>query len=174
MKEKRLQIAIAVGLIMAAIALRLLPHPANFAPVTAVAIFGGAVLPRRLSVWVPLAVMIVSDAIIGFYNIMPITWACFALIALASSYWLRKPSFAKGFSLCIASSISFFAVTNFAVWLFGGIYSHTLSGLASCYTMALPFFRNTALSDLFYSGALIGAYWLALKATQKITKESAA
>lgn len=162
-KIASLNLAIALCLIALAVMLRLLPHPANFAPVAAVAIFGGAILPRRLAVWTPLAAMVVSDLVIGFYNIMPVIWACYGLIALASSYWLRKPSLKRGLSLTMASSLFFFAVSNLAVWVWGGMYAHTISGLAQCYTMALPFFRNTALSDLFFTGALFGSYYLAVQ-----------
>jgi len=163
-KKSNLNFTIAVGLILLAVSLRLLPHPANFAPVAAVAIFGGAVLPRRLAVWVPFVAMALSDLVIGFYNIMPVTWGCYVLIALASSYWLRKPGFLRGVSLTLSSSLFFFAVTNFAVWLWSSMYAHTWSGLAQCYTMALPFFRNTALSDLFYTATLFAVYVLATKA----------
>lgn len=161
MRKENYNLLIAVALIGMAVGLRLLPHPANFAPVAAIAIFGGAVLPRKLAIWVPLVAMIVSDAFIGFYDIMPITWGCYVLIALASSLWLRKPNLVRGAVLTVSSSVFFFAVTNFAVWLFGGMYSHTWHGLALCYTMALPFFRNTALSDAIYTGALFGLYALA-------------
>lgn len=156
MKEYRLQLAIALGLIAAAVGLRLLPHPANFAPMAAVAIFGGAVLPRRIAVWVPLGAMVVSDMFIGFYTMMPVTWACYVLIALASSHWLRRPSLAKGAALTLGSSLFFFAVTNLAVWVTSGMYAHTWNGFVRCYAMALPFFRNTAASDLVYTAALFG------------------
>ena len=167
MKDKNLQISIAVTLIFLGALMRLLPHPANFAPVAAIAIFGGAVLPRKLAIWIPLSVMVASDAIIGFYNIMPIIWSCYLLIAIASSYYMKKPSFLKGVGLTFSASIFFFVVTNFSVWMFGGMYSHTLSGLAYCFTMALPFFRNTALSDMFYTATLFSAYWLAIKVGRK-------
>jgi len=155
--------AVALSLIMLAVSLRLLPHAANFAPMTAVAIFAGSILPRKTALFVPLVAMMISDAIIGFYDMMPVTWACFALIVLASSIWLKQPSLAKGFALTISSSVFFFVVTNFAVWLTGGMYAHTLSGLAQCYTMALPFFRGTVASDLFYTTMLFGAFALALR-----------
>jgi len=157
---KRLQVGIALCLIVAAVALRLLPHPANFAPVAAVAIFGGAMLPRRIALWVPLAVMVASDMFIGFYTMMPVTWACYGLIALVSSHWLRKPGLAKGAALTLGSSLFFFVVTNFAVWATSGMYAHTWAGLAHCYVMAVPFFRNTAASDLVYTAALFGMAFL--------------
>jgi hypothetical protein len=171
-KTQLINSAIAVSLIVMAVTLRVLPHPANFAPVAAVAIFGGAILPRRLAIWTPVAAMMASDLIIGLHNLILVTWGCYALIALASSRWLKRPGFKKGLGLTMASSLFFFFATNFAVWIWGGMYEHTLSGLSQCFSMALPFFRNTALSDLIYTGALFGAYYLAVRLSSRtIAKE---
>lgn len=158
---------IAISLIAIGILLRLVPHPANFAPITAIALFGGAILPRRYGLWVPLTAMMLSDSIIGFHNLILVTWVCFGLIALASSYWLKNPSFKKGFSLTIGSSLFFFLVTNFAVWVKSGMYEHTWNGLVLCFQMALPFLRNTLSSDLIYTSALFGLYFLATKYSYK-------
>lgn len=173
-KKINLNLAIAFTLIALAVGLRLLPHPANFAPVGAIAIFGGAILPRKIGVWTPLLAMVVSDLVIGFYDTMPITWACFALIALASSYWLKKPTLLRGATLTMGSSLFFFTVTNFAVWVWSGMYSHSWNGLAQCYAMALPFFRNTAVSDLIYSASLFGIYVLVTQASTRLVKQPAA
>jgi hypothetical protein len=161
MKGKYLQLAVALVLIGGAVWLRLLPHPANFAPIAAIAIFGGAILPRRLGVWIPLAAMVVSDLFIGFYDIMPVTWACYAVVALVSGRWLRKPNIPKGVGLTLSASLFFFVVTNFAVWMTSGMYAHTWNGIVQCYAMALPFFRNTLLSDMFYTAILFGVFALA-------------
>lgn len=171
MIKNRLNILIASVLIGLAVTLRVLPHPANFAPVAAVAIFGGAILPRRFAVWTPVAAMIVSDLVIGLHNLILITWGCYALIALASSHWLRKPSFLRGLGLTISGSLFFFFVTNFAVWLWSGMYERTLAGLAQCFQMALPFFRGTFLGDLVYTGALFGIYVLVTAYSRRALKE---
>lgn len=159
-KERRYGLGIALSLTALAVGLRLLPHPANFAPVAAVAIFGGATLPRRLAVWLPVAVMVLSDAIIGFYDyrIMAIVWASYLGIAFASSSWLRGRGLKAGMLLTIAGSTCFFLMTNFAVWLWSGMYAHDMAGLMQCYAMALPFFRNTFVSDAFYTVMLFGVY----------------
>lgn len=161
MKASRFQLAIALCLITIGVSLRLLPHPANFAPVAAIAIFGGSVLPRRVAVWVPLGAMVVADMFIGFYDIIWVTWACYALIALASSRWLARPTLAKGVALTLSSSLFFFTATNFAVWLWSGMYAHTLSGLAQCFALALPFFRGTLAGDIVYTALFFGLYALA-------------
>jgi hypothetical protein len=80
---------------------------------------------------------------------------------------MAKPKLLKGIALTFSASLFFFVVTNFGVWLFSGMYAHTLSGLSYCYAMALPFFRNTALSDMFYTASLFAVYALALKVTNK-------
>lgn len=159
-KKSQLNLLIALCLIAIGVSLRLLPHPANFAPVAAIALFGGAILPRRLAVWIPLAAMVLSDAAIGFHNLIAVTWGCYVLIALASSHWLRNRGLARGAFLTVSSSVFFFVVTNFAVWLTSGMYEHTWAGLARCYSLALPFFRNTLLSDLIYTAALFGVFAL--------------
>jgi hypothetical protein len=156
--------AVALSLILLAVSLRVLPHPANFAPMGAVAIFAGAVLPRKTALWISLLAIVISDAIIGFYDMMPVTWVCFGLIALASSTWLKKPTFVKGVVVTVSSSLFFFIVTNFAVWVQSGMYAHTWRGIAECFTMALPFFRNTVASDLFYTAVLFGVFAFATHA----------
>lgn len=170
-KNQVINASIALALISLAVVLRILPHPANFAPVAAVAIFGGAILPRRLAIWTPVAAMVASDLIIGLHNLILVTWGCYALIALASSRWLKRPSFKKGMGLTLGSSLFFFFATNFAVWIWSGMYEHTFKGLSQCFAMALPFFRGTALSDLVYTGALFGAYYLAVRLSSRILSQ---
>lgn len=65
--------------------------------------------------------------------------------------------------MAVGSSVFFFVVTNFAVWLEGSLYPRTLVGLQQCFTLALPFFRNTLLSDLIYTASLFGLYAFACK-----------
>jgi len=161
------QLGVALSLIAAGVSLRLLPHPANFAPITAIAIFGGAVLPRRISVWVPLGAMMVSDLFIGFYDIIWVTWGCYLLIALAGSHWFRKPTLRTGAAITLSASLFFFAVTNLAVWIWSGMYAHTWHGFVQCYAMALPFFRGTVVSDILYTAALFGVYRLACSTVSK-------
>lgn len=165
---KKYQLGVGVALVLLAVCLRAAPHPANFAPVTAIALFGGAVLPRRLAILVPLLAMVISDTLIGWYALMPVTWGCYIVIALTSSKWLRGHIAARGISLTLGASLFFFIVTNFAVWVGGGLYPHTLAGLIQCYELAVPFFRNTALSDLIYTAGLFGLYALALKPATRL------
>ena len=167
-KTSKLNLAVAGALIIIGVSLRLLPHPANFAPITAIALFGGAVLPRRYGLWVPLAAMVVSDWFIGFHSLILVTWGCYLLIALAASRWMNN--LRNGVLLILGSSVFFFSVTNFAVWATSGMYARTWSGLIECYTLALPFFRNSLLSDVFYTAVLFGAFALATRLSHKVLK----
>jgi len=110
-----------------------------------------------------LMAMMLSDLVIGWHDLVFITWGSYALIALVGSHWLQKLSVRRIFALGVGSSVFFFIVTNFAVWITSGMYAHTLAGLQQCFVMALPFFRNTLLSDVLYSGILFGLYELATK-----------
>lgn len=152
---------IVITLIAFAVVSRLAPHPANVAPITAVALFGGAVLPRKLALTLPLFAMIISDYFIGFHPLIFFTWGSFVLIALLSSYRFRNITFSGVFSGSIGASLLFYVITNFGVWFEGRLYDRTLSGLLSSYYNALPFFRNTLLGDLVYTGLLFGAYVVA-------------
>lgn len=170
-KDKYYPVAIALCLIGAGVLVRILPHPANFAPITAISIFGGSVLPKKISIWVPLSAMMISDAVIGFYALMPLVWACYLLIALASSKWLRPATLVRGSVLTLSSSVFFYLVTNFGVWVTSGMYAHNWAGLISCYTLAIPFFRNTLLSDAIYTSALFGIYALAMYKRKEVARQ---
>ena len=150
-----------VGMIAAAAAWRLVPHPPNFTPVAAIALFGGACLHSRLaSLLVPLAALFVSDLVLGFYPHMAAVYAGFALTVMLG--WLlaarRTPVRIAGAAL--ASSVLFFVLTNLDIWAFTSHYPKTWAGLVECYTAALPFFRNSLLSDALFTTLLFGGLWL--------------
>lgn len=170
--NNKLDIAIALGLIGLAVLLRLLPHAANFAPIASVAIFAGAVLPRRYAILTPVTAMVLSDLVIGLHDLILVTWGCYALIALASSVWLQKRTFMRGAALTLGSSVFFFLITNFAVWAQGTMYPLTLAGLSQCFTLALPFFRATFTSDIFYTATLFGTYTLATNLGKRLYESS--
>jgi hypothetical protein len=142
---------------------RLLPHAWQFTPLAASALFAAAMFRTRiLSLAVPLIALAISDGIMGFYDwrVMSVVYAASVLPAAMALYVSPWRSVAVLLSLCLASSVSFFLTTNFAVWAFEGIYSHDLAGLTACYVAALPFFKNTVIGDLFWTCALFGGYQL--------------
>jgi hypothetical protein len=147
-----------------AIAARFLPHAGsfNFTPVAASLLFFGARMPRKQA-WIPVALFATSDILIShFVYGYPlsasdlVTWAWYAAIVLLGSLLASNASPLRVVSASLLASVSFFAVSNFAVWAVWNMYPKTLAGLAECYTMAVPFFRNTAASDLLFSGAVFG------------------
>lgn len=152
-------------LILLAIAGRFFPHPANATPIAAVAIFSGLYLRRRLGIIVPLAAMLLSDAVIGFYSapVMLSVYGSFALVGLMG-LWARthKNVFAIG-AVTIFSSALFFLITNFAVWQFGAMYPHTGAGLMESYAAGLPFWRNMLAGDVVYTFLLVGCYELVMR-----------
>ena len=155
-------------IIFMAASLRLIPHAPNFAPIAAMALFGGAYLNRSYALLVPIVALFVSDLFIGFYSpvVMISVYGSFVLVGLIG-LWLRSRKSPRNVVFtAVGSSILFFLVTNLAVWL-GGWYPRNLAGLAECYTLALPFFRNTILGDLFYTGVFFGGYELVLRLVRK-------
>jgi hypothetical protein len=157
-------------LIVFGVVLRLVPHPANVSPLSALALFGGVYLPRRYSIFLPLVALFISDMVLGFYATMGFVYGSFVLISLLG-WWLKKhttiPFLVMG---SLLSSVLFFVITNFGVWLVGDMYTKTWEGLLNCYVLAIPFFRNTVGGDLFFVGLLFGGYGLLLQGGYKASK----
>jgi len=153
---------LALALILLAAALRIAPHPWNFTPVGAMALFSGALLKdRRLAFLFPLLALFVGDIFIGLYKILPIIYASF-LINVAIGLWLRdRRTIARISSATVFGAIQFFLVTNFGVWWLLGSFPKSAAGLAACYFAGVPFFWNTLAGDAFYAALLFGAYALA-------------
>ncbi|MBI1804339.1 MAG: hypothetical protein HY033_04505 [Ignavibacteriae bacterium] len=151
-------------LILLAALSRLLPHPPNFAPITALALFGGVYLDRKHTFIVPIAAMLISDYFIGFYTGMMWVYASFTAIGFIG-LWLRNHrGVVQTVGATLAGSVLFFVVTNFGVWISSQVsYPHNFAGLVECYVAAIPFFRNTVLGDALYVTAMFGLYELAVK-----------
>jgi hypothetical protein len=148
--------------ILVAAAGRLVPHPPNFTPVDAMALFSGAYLGRRLVAFAaPLGALFLSDLVLGFYHGMATVYSATALIVLIGWFAVKRVSPLRVGLAAIAGSILFFLVTNFGVWAGSGIYPHTSAGLAACYAAAIPFFKNTLAGDLFYAVLLFGGFRIA-------------
>src|SRR3954451_8864364 len=145
--------------IFAAAALRLVPHPPNFTPIGAMALFSGAYLGRKpLAFAAPLGALLLSDLVLGFYHGQATVYFSVALIVMLGMIALSRVSPLRVGAAAIASSILFFVITNFGMWLFSGIYPRTLAGLEACYVAAIPFFQNTVAGDLFYATLLFGGF----------------
>jgi hypothetical protein len=152
---------IAAALLVFGVAMRLLPHPANVTPLTAIALFAGVYFRGKWIVLVPVLTMVASDLLIGWHNLVLFTWGSFAAMVLMGLWAGRKLSVGRLLLGSLAGSTLFFLVTNWAVWAFTPMYEKSAAGLLASYTMALPFFRNMAAGDLFYVGAFFGVMELA-------------
>ncbi len=150
-------------------------HWWNIAPVGAMALLGGMHLGRRYALWVPLAVLAVTDILLNvwmgypmFYWPRAFDYGAFLLIGLLG-LWARNRKVGAKLSAVIATPFLFFLISNFAVWLFGMSlantpYDKTLSGLVSCYAAGLPFLRGTIIGDWGFM-ALFAVSALALRRT---------
>ncbi|HPF74095.1 MAG: DUF6580 family putative transport protein [Lysobacteraceae bacterium] len=161
------------GLIVLAALSRVLPHPPNFSPVEAMALFGGAYFARRgLAVLIPLVAMLISDVALGLINGGEY-WSyltsggplsIYALIALCSvlGFGLRgRVSGGRVLGYSLLGSVLFFVISNGLIWLSATAGSpYCGQGLAACYAFALPFFQWTVAGTLFYSAILFGGFEL--------------
>ena len=146
------------------VSVRLLPHPPNFTPVAAIALFGGFYFRNKKIAFVLLImIMLISDIFIGYYQVglMAVVYGSFLLCVILGS-WLKKH---KRWHTILGSSLLaaliFFLLTNFAVWLLTPWYAKNIFGIFQCYLMALPFFRNTLFGNMFYVSCFFGLYELA-------------
>ncbi len=151
------------ALILAAAFSRLLPHPDNFTPVGAMALFAGAAFrDRRVGLAVAVTAMLLSDIVIGFHATM---WAVYLSFAVSAGIGVLLRNRLRPLTVlggAVASSLVFFLLTNFAVWAEGLIYPMTAEGLLACYAAGIPFYRNTLAAELFFTAVLFGASYLVL------------
>src|SRR5438067_1090307 len=132
MNANHTRVLALLSAIAAAAALRLVPHPPNFTPIGAMALFSGAYLGRRgLAFVAPLAALLLSDEVIGFYSGMEFQYLSVALIVLLGWAALSRLTVLRLGVAAVASSVLFFAISNFGVWLVGGMYPHNLIDLVA-------------------------------------------
>ena len=161
MSSNQFRIATFILAILAAAALRLLPHPPNFTPIGAMALFSGAYLGRKpLALAAPLGALFLSDMVLGFYAGMTFVYVSVALTVLIGWALTVRRSIVRVGIAAVASSALFFVLTNFGMWLFSGIYPRTADGFIACYVAAIPFFQNSLAGDLFFAAVLFGGFAL--------------
>ncbi len=153
---------LAYVFVLIAIAVRFMPHPLAFTPVMAALLYFGARGSRR-QIWIPLALLAASDVVLtkAVYS-YPfswdhfVTWAWYgAILWLGTSLRENTSAVRVGLS-AIAGSVSFFVVSNFAVWASWNMYPKTFAGLMTCYTAALPFFRRGFEGDMLFTAVIFG------------------
>jgi len=165
---------VLAGMILLAVLSRVIPHPPNFSPIEAVALFGGAYFAKRTwAIAVPLISMAISDLVLGLINggvyldyflnahFLSI-YACIALCTLLGFGLRARVSGPRVLGYSLIGSVLFFLVTNFAVWATANptLAPACSSGLGACYVAGLPFFQWTLLGTLFYSALLFGSFAL--------------
>jgi hypothetical protein len=147
-----------VMMILAAAFSRLIPHAPNFTAIGAMALFAGAQLDsKRVAVFVPLMALFLSDLVIGFHDTMLFVYGAVALVALVGRFGWAQWRWKGLAGLSLFSSLLFFGITNFGVWM-SGMYASTWQGLVTCYAMAIPFLQTQILGDLFFAGVIFGLF----------------
>jgi len=161
-------LVILAVLIALGVAGRLLPHPPNFTPMAAIALFAGFIFVKRyMSIVAVVAAMLLTDYF-AFGYLSPDWFASKSMVVVYLA--LLFPIVFRGFlqkklgvmriaGAALASSTVFFVATNFSVWAFSPMYEKTFAGLLLCYTTAIPFFQNTIAGDMMWSGIVFGSYF---------------
>lgn len=158
MKSSMSNSILIAAIILAAALTRLVPHPANFTPITAIALASGAYFGRKsFGFLVAIVSLFISDLIIGFYPGMFLNYLTMILIAFIGSEYCRSFKVKEIIGSSVLGSLVFFAVSNFGVWFFSPLYDRNFSGLVTCYIKAIPFLGNTLAGDLFYSAVIFSA-----------------
>lgn len=160
-------------LILAAVLLRFLPHPPNFTPIAALALFSGVLFRDRvMALAMPIGVMLVSDLFLGWHNTIPYVYVAFALMVFLGRSIRNQATVGYIAGGGITGALLFFLITNFGVWISGTMYPATWEGLIAAYVAAVPFLHNMILGTLFYSAVFFGAFHLAERLVPSIRDES--
>jgi hypothetical protein len=150
-------------LLALAFKLNFVPHAFGFSPVAASLLFFGARGPRRMA-WLPVLMFAGADVFLTKYSYgYPltadhlVTWAWYG-VAIALGMMLRRDARpALIGKAVVARSVSFFLVSNFAVWAVWAMYPKTLHGLLDCYVAAVPFYRTELAGDVLFAGVMFGS-----------------
>jgi len=145
------------AIVLLAVVARLIPHAPNFAPIGGLALFSGANFKKKSALLIPLVAMFFSDIFLGFHKTIPYVYVSFVIIALIGGL-IKNNKWQSLLKASLVSSVLFFLITNFGVWATGTMYQKNLSGLMQSYAFGIPFFRNTLISDLFYTFSFFYGY----------------
>lgn len=154
--------AALIAVILIAAGMRLVPHPPNFSPISAMALFSGAFLGRGATKFlIPLGALFLSDIFLGFHSLMVIVYGSVALVVWLGCLISPRRSASRVAFAAVGGSVLFFLITNFSVWAFSDMYPKTVGGLVACYVAAVPFFQNSLAGDLFFTAVLFGGFAVA-------------
>jgi hypothetical protein len=131
----------------------------NATAVGAISLFAGARFGLKKAFVILLSTMLLSDVFLGFHPTMWATYGSLFVTVLLGNHFLKKSGVVRIFTITLSSSVIFFILTNFAVWVLpNGMYPKTVAGLLDCFVMGLPFFRNTLMGDVIFSAVFFGGY----------------
>lgn len=156
------KLSVITGVILFGAMMRLIPHWPNFTPIAAIALFAGAQLGRKhLAFIIPMAAMLLSDIILGFHPYMLAVYLSFAVVVGLGIMLNNRIKAGRVLIASVGSSLLFFIITNFAMWIGSPHYTQNIAGLTECYTLALPFLFNGFMGDLFFNILFFGGFYLA-------------
>jgi hypothetical protein len=149
--------------VLFAVAVRFMPHPMAFTPVGAALLFFGSRGQRR-QMWIPLTLLAASDVVLTtlvyrypFSWDHFVTWTWYAAMLWLGSTLKRDAGAVRILGTALAGSVSFFVISNLAVWAAWDMYPHSIAGLMTCYDAGLPFFRRAVEGDLLFTSIMFGA-----------------
>jgi len=156
--KKPIRPTVAV-MVVVAMLMRLVPHPPNFTPVGATALFSGAYLKTPLGYIIAPLTLFVTDLVLGFHATMPYVYGSFLLTTALGQLLSRgKVGLARVATLGAISSVIFFLITNFGVWAETGLYPKTAGGLIASYIAGLPFLANMIAADVLFATGYFALY----------------
>ena len=158
MKSNNKQFGVIALLILLATLSRLIEHPLNFVPISAIILFGTAHFKEKWQVFlIPLFATLISDILIsGWYFNIWIYTSYFLILLFGVKLYSKEISISNMLGGTVGASLIFFIISNFGAWL--SMYPFNFDGLLSCYINAIPFYHNTLGSNLFYAAILFGSY----------------
>jgi len=158
-----------VAIVILGACARLLPHPWNFTPIMAIGLFAGTHARKTgTAILATVSALAVSDAVMGFYSGFWYVYGAMLIPVLLGRLIRERSGVGAIAAMALASSLSFFAITNFMVWATEALYPHTVAGLAASYVAGIPFYRNQLLGDAFYTLAMFGGYALLSRFLQPV------
>ena len=159
-KNRRFYFSVALLFTVVLVLARLLPHEPNFSPLGAVSLFAGYFLLKNSKAlfFIVFLALYSGDIILGGYEGQYFVYGSFALVGLLGFCLKDSLGWGKFFLVNFVAAALFFLVTNFGVWVVTPYYAKNFSGMLECYTLALPFFRSTLVSQLFFSTLISLAY----------------
>ena len=158
MRRQSYELLIAALLVLVTVFARFLPHPPNFSPVLAAALFAGTIFSNRtLAYLLPLVAIFVSDLFLGFYDGISFVYFSYVMI-VAMGALVRPPRVATVVLGSLGASLVFFVMSNLGVWLFSGLYEGNSAGLVQCFASAIPFFHATLVSTMVSSVVIFAIY----------------